>query len=64
VEQALNALSDEKNIKKAKYIHPTRLAVSGRSIGPGLYDLLVILSKPVVIERMKKAIDYIKSINN
>jgi len=63
IEQALTALSEEKDIKKAKYIHPTRLAVSGTSIGPGLYDLLVVLSKPVVIERMKKAIDYVKSIN-
>ena len=57
-------MTEEKDIKKAKYIHPTRLAVSGTAVGPGLYDLLVVLSKPVVIERMKKAIDYIKSISS
>ncbi len=59
VEAALSQLAEEKGIKKAKLIHPTRLSVSGRSKGPGLYDLLVILSKPVVVERMKKAVEYI-----
>lgn len=64
IESTLTELSEEMDIKKAKYIHPTRLAVSGTSIGPGLYDLLVVLSKPVVVERMKKAIEYIKGISN
>ncbi|MEW6050011.1 MAG: glutamate--tRNA ligase [Candidatus Zixiibacteriota bacterium] len=61
VEAALTALAEEKGIKKAKIIHPTRLAVSGMSAGPGLYDLLVTLSQPIVIERLKKAVDYIRT---
>ncbi len=64
LESALNALAEEKGIKKAKLIHPTRLAVSGMSVGPGLYDLLATLSRPVVAERMKKAIDYLRTKNH
>lgn len=63
VETALAALAEEKGVKKAKIIHPTRLAVSGMSAGPGLYDLLVTLSRPIVIERLKKAVDYIRAKN-
>lgn len=61
LERALVGLSDERGIKKAALIHPTRLAVSGMSVGPGLYDLLATLGKKEVIERMKKTVDYISS---
>ncbi|MBU0983747.1 MAG: glutamate--tRNA ligase [candidate division Zixibacteria bacterium] len=60
-EQALTALAEEREIKKAKLIHPARLAVSGMPVGPGLYEMLVTLSQPVVVERMKKAAAYIRN---
>lgn len=62
-EQVITELAEQKQIKKAALIHPTRLATSGVPGGPGLYDLLVLLTKPVVIERIKKAIEYIKKNN-
>ncbi|MCM2272020.1 MAG: glutamate--tRNA ligase [candidate division Zixibacteria bacterium] len=60
-EAALTGLAEERGVKKAKLIHPTRLAVSGITVGPGLYDLLVALTQPVVVERMKKAVDSIRA---
>lgn len=60
---ALNKLAEEKEIKKANFIHPARLAVSGTPNGPGLYDLFEILGKNAVIERMKKAVEYIRAKN-
>jgi len=59
VEAVLGDMANEKEMKKAALIHPTRLAVSGLPIGPGLYDILVTLGCQVVIERMRKAVDYI-----
>ena len=50
----------ELEIKKGLLIHPTRLAVSGMPTGPGLYDLLVTLGRDTVVERMKKAVEYIQ----
>ncbi|MBN1212204.1 MAG: glutamate--tRNA ligase [candidate division Zixibacteria bacterium] len=61
IETALTALAGEKEISKARFIHPTRLAVSGVAAGPGLYDLLETLTQPVAVERMKKAAEYIRS---
>lgn len=60
-EAALTGLAEERGIKKAKLIHPTRLAVSGMTVGPGLYELLVTLSQPIVVERIKKAVDSIRA---
>ncbi|MBU8932977.1 MAG: glutamate--tRNA ligase [candidate division Zixibacteria bacterium] len=64
VEKVLTELADEREVGRAKYIHPTRLAVSGTPAGPGLFDLLVILSKPVVLERMRKAAEHIRTLSN
>lgn len=61
-EQALNKVSVELNIGKGKLIHPLRLAVSGQSTGPGMYDLLFILGKDEVIKRIDSAIKNIKPI--
>lgn len=61
-EQTLSAFAEECGIKRAQLIHPTRLAVTGMPAGPGLYDILVILTKPVVVERMRKAVEYMRLI--
>ena len=58
-EAALAQLAEEKGVGKGKLIHPTRLAVSGVPVGPGLYDILVTLGKVHVTERMRKAVEYI-----
>lgn len=55
-ENALTKTSEELNISKGKIIHPLRLAVSGQSSGPGMFDLLYILGKDEVINRINKAI--------
>lgn len=62
-EACLSSLAEELAIKRGQLIHPTRLAVSGMSVGPGLYDLLVTLTKPIVIERMRQAVTYIHNMS-
>ena len=53
IEAAFKALAAEKGIKTALYIHPARVAVSGRSVGPSLYHMLVILGKDRVLARLR-----------
>ncbi len=48
-------------IGKGKLIHPLRLAVSGQSTGPGMFDLLAILGKDEVIRRINIAIEKIRN---
>ncbi len=37
------------------WVHPIRVAVSGRMEGPGLFEMLVILGKEKTVERLRKA---------
>lgn len=55
-ENALNQVVEELNLGKGKLIHPLRLAVSGQSTGPGMFDLLYILGKEEVMKRIERAI--------
>lgn len=60
-ENAVTKVAEELNLGKGKLIHPLRLAVSGQSTGPGMFDLLYILGKEEVIKRIEKAIESINA---
>ena len=55
-EKSLKTVTEKNECGAGRLIHPIRLAVSGVGIGPGVYDLLVILGKEEVINRIKIAI--------
>lgn len=59
-EKVLETAANKLGVKKAKLIHPIRLAVSGVGHGPGLYDILYILGKEKTLERINRAIEKIK----
>ena len=59
-EHVLAIVSEELKVGKGKLIHPLRLAVSGQSTGPGMFDLLFILGKNEIIKRIDNAIKVIK----
>jgi glutamyl-tRNA synthetase len=62
-EECLSSLADAKGIKRGQLIHPTRLAVSGMTVGPGLFDILDILGKEKSVQRLRKAVKFIESKN-
>jgi glutamyl-tRNA synthetase len=47
-----------------KLIHPTRLAASGVSSGPGLFEMLEVLGKETVIRRLQNARNWIEAGGN
>lgn len=60
-ENSLTKISEQLNVGKGKLIHPLRLALSGQSTGPGMFDLLFILGKDEVITRIDTALNRISS---
>jgi glutamyl-tRNA synthetase len=55
LENEFKTLATATGLKVGAFIHPARLAVSGRSVGPSLYHLLEVLGKTRVISRMERA---------
>ncbi len=62
IEATMRKLSEELQIKPSKLIHPTRLALSGRTIGPGLFEMMELLGKETVIRRLRHAAEKFKEI--
>ncbi|MHB0969163.1 MAG: glutamate--tRNA ligase [Thermoanaerobaculia bacterium] len=61
-EAALRALAQEKGTSAAKYIHPLRLALSGRGASPGIFELAVALGREKTLARLQKFIDRIPAL--
>jgi nondiscriminating glutamyl-tRNA synthetase len=60
LEKTLKGLANDSGIKTGELIHPTRLAVTGMITGPGLYEVLELLGRDEIVERMRTAARYIK----
>jgi len=52
----LQTLAAELGVKAGVLVHPTRLACTGKTIGPSLYHLMEVLGKERVLLRLDRAI--------
>ena len=55
VEKVIRDLAQELDVKAGILINGIRTAVTGQAVGPGLFDVLVILGKDRVIRRLRGA---------
>ncbi|MDO8535880.1 MAG: glutamate--tRNA ligase [Candidatus Omnitrophota bacterium] len=54
IEEAYRKLADELKLKAAELIHPTRVAISGKTVGAGLFDMMELLGREKVLKRLAK----------
>jgi len=55
IESILKALAQKLDCKAGDLVHPARVAVSGRSVGPSLYHMLEVMGKERVLTRFERA---------
>jgi glutamyl-tRNA synthetase len=55
LEQEAKAFVAERNLKVGQLVHPLRFAVTGRSVGLGLYEALAILGRERSLARIRRA---------
>ncbi len=63
-EETFRNITADMGLKAAEIIHPTRLAITGRTVGPGLFDIIVLLGREKTVERMRKAAQWISNKSN
>ena len=61
VEARLRALADEVGLKVGQLFMPIRVAVTGRTASPGLFETLRVVNKERSLARMDRAIEKLKS---
>ncbi|HEV3003778.1 MAG TPA: glutamate--tRNA ligase [Pirellulales bacterium] len=55
LERSMQEFLDAEQIKIGAVIHAVRVAVTGKAVGPGLYDCLAILGKEKCLRRLDRA---------
>jgi glutamyl-tRNA synthetase len=63
IDEFLKAFIQEKDIKFKVIAQPLRVALTGKTISPGIDEVMVTLGKDRVVQRINSAIDYIEAQN-
>ncbi len=61
IEEAIKSYATESGLKLGDVAQPLRLAVTGRTVSPGLFEIIEILGKERVVKRVFNAIEYMKT---
>ncbi len=59
VETAIWKYTDENDIKRVAAMQALRIALTGTSFGPSLFDIVVLLGRDEVLKRIPKAVAYL-----
>ena len=59
LETALRAVADESGVAAGKLIHPTRLALTGTTVGAPLFDVVELLGRETTVRRLKNFLEAI-----
>ena len=57
LEQELRLVAEECGLAGGKLIHPVRLAVTGRTASPGLFEVVALLGKELTLARIARLLD-------
>jgi len=55
LESALRATAEARHVKAATLIHAVRVAVTGKAVSPGLFEVLALLGRDRVLRRLSAA---------
>ena len=59
LEDIFKAVMDETDLKLGKIAQPVRVALTGKTASPGIFEIITILGSDRVIPRLEKAIQFI-----
>ncbi|MDR5694718.1 MAG: glutamate--tRNA ligase [Armatimonadota bacterium] len=60
VEQIVRSLAAELQVSSRVLIHPLRVALTGKTIGPGLFELMELLGRHRVLQRLQRTREMLK----
>lgn len=61
LEPVFQRVMDKHELKLGKIAQPMRVALTGKTFSPGIFEMIEVLGKSAVIARLKDAIEYIEA---
>ncbi len=59
LEKAFQQVVEELGVKLGKVAQPVRVALTGVTVSPGIFEIIDVLGKDAVLKRLRKALEYI-----
>lgn len=60
LEEALRDYAEEKGLSGGNIIHPLRVSLTGKPVGPGIFETIILVGRERAIVRLDKAIELAK----
>jgi glutamyl-tRNA synthetase len=60
MEKVFNALVADQGVKLGKLAQPVRVALTGGTVSPGIFDVLEVMGKEKAIKRIETAVGSIR----
>ncbi|MBI4885783.1 MAG: glutamate--tRNA ligase [Acidobacteria bacterium] len=64
VEAAVRGTATERGIKAGALIHATRVAVTGRTASPGIFEVLVLLGRETSVARLERLVGFLAALRS
>ena len=61
VEQVLRGVAASRGIKAATLIHAARIAATGKAVSPGIFEVLVLMGKPLTLDRLRTLLLFLRT---
>ena len=61
LEKIFSALLERHQIKLGKVAQPLRVALTGKTVSPGIFEIMEVMGQEMVVKRLSNAISHIKS---
>jgi glutamyl-tRNA synthetase len=62
LEKNIRKFAEQQKLNAGRVIHPLRLALTGRSSSPGIFEILEVLGRKKALRRIGQAVEYIKAL--
>jgi glutamyl-tRNA synthetase len=62
LERELRALADRRGLKAGALIHATRLALTGRMVSPGLFEMLALVGRERALARLDRLVTHLQGV--
>ncbi|HXF82244.1 MAG TPA: glutamate--tRNA ligase [bacterium] len=59
-EGLVRGLAEERGLAAREIVHPVRVALTGKTVGPGLFDLMALLGRERVASRLDAAVAFLR----
>ena len=61
IEKVFAGVIEEKGLKLGKLAQPVRVALTGGTVSPGIFEMMAAMGKAMVLKRLKSAVAHLKS---